>query len=190
MSKQKLYPILAALAALAALFTVSACVPNSWLNSALPNPAVVAQPATSSQVPDAGTDAHFVRVDEYLMMEQPLSTQPFVFATLGRMQAVPSPDHNQEGRFLRLMDNLQIWTRYFSKTRVAKASDLSLEKEVFFLQLTDANGNYRAPQTSQETQNGWWMKARITDIGTKNIGYIKVSGGYNVNVNALRVAVN
>ncbi|MDD4223968.1 MAG: hypothetical protein PHD87_05220 [Candidatus Cloacimonetes bacterium] len=181
---------LLAVAAAAALLAITACVPNSWLNSALPNPAVVAQPATSSQVPDAGTDAHYVRVDEYFVMEQPLASQPVVFASLGRMQAVPSPDHDNQGRFLRLLDNHQIWTRYYNKTRIAKSSDLVLDKEVFFLQLTDDAGRYRAPRTSAETRGGWWMKARITDLGSIGNGYLQVSGGYNVNLNALRVAMN
>lgn len=186
----KTYRQVAVLIALAAALAISACSPNSWLNSALPNPAVVAQPASSSQVPDAGTDAHFVRVDEYFVMEQPLTTQPFVFASLGRMQSLPTPDHNNQGRFLRLLDSQQVWTSHFSKTRIAKSSDLVLDKEVFFLQLTDPNGFYRAPQTLAETSGGWWIKARITDLSTKNNGYVKVSGGYNVHLNAIRVAVN
>ncbi len=180
----------AALVAIAMALALSACVPNSWLNSALPNPAVVAQPATSSQVPEAGTDAHFVRVDEYFVMEQPLAKQPFVFASLGRMQAAPDPDHNNQSRFLRLLDSQQIWTSYYNKTRLARTSDLVLDKEVFFLQLTDAEGHNRAPQTGEETRGGWWMKAKITDISTTAVGYVKVSGGQNVNLNALRVAVN
>ncbi len=190
MTKQLLNKALPALMAVAAALAVSACVPNSWLNSALPNPAVVAQPATSSQLPDAGTDAHFVRVDEYFVMEQPLSSQPFVFASLGRMQALPSPEHNNQSRFLRLMDSQLVWTSYFSKTRIAKSSDIVLDKEVFFLQLTDNTGNYRAPRSSTETRNGWWMKARITDLSNLDSGYITVSGGSFVNLNALRVAVN
>lgn len=180
----------AALIAIAAALALSACVPNSWLNSALPNPAVVAQPATSSQLPEAGTDAHFVRVDEYFVMEQPLAKQPFVFASLGRIEAAPDPEHNNESRFLRFLDRQQVWTIYFNKTRLARNGDLVLDKEVFFLQLTDAKGNNRAPQTSEETRGGWWMKAKITDISTVADGYVKVSGGQNVNLNALRVAVN
>ncbi len=190
MTKHMLSKTLSALIAVTATLAVAACGPNSWLNSALPNPAVVAQPATSSQVPDAGTDAHFVRVDEYLVMEQPLAAQPFVFASLGRMQALPSPDHNNESHFLRLVDSQQIWTRFYNKTRIAKSSDYILDKEVFFLQLTDSAGYYRAPQNSSESSAGWWMKARITDLGTVSNGYVKVSGGYNVRLNALRVAVN
>ena len=190
MTKQLLNKALPALMAVAAALAVSACVPNSWLNSALPNPAVVAQPATSSQLPDAGTDAHFVRVDEYFVMEQPLSSQPFVFASLGRMQALPSPEHNNQSRFLRLMDSQLVWTSYFSKTRIAKSSDITLDTEVFFLQLTDSAGYYRAPQNLAETSGGWWIKARISDISTKNNGYVKLSGGHNVRINALRVAVN
>ncbi|HOY84904.1 MAG: hypothetical protein LHW45_03250 [Candidatus Cloacimonetes bacterium] len=190
MTKQLLNRTMAVLIAIAAALAVSACSPNSWLNSALPNPAVVAQPASSSQVPDAGTDAHFVRVDEFLVMEQPLATQPFVYASLGRMQALPTPDHNNQGRFLRLLDSQQIWTSHYSKTRIAKSSDITLDTEVFFLQLTDSAGYYRAPQNLAETSGGWWIKARISDISTKNNGYVKVSGGHNVRLNALRVAVN
>ena len=103
---------------------------------------------------------------------------------------LPTPDHNNQGRFLRLLDSQQVWTSHFSKTRIAKSSDLVLDKEVFFLQLTDPNGFYRAPQTLAETSGGWWIKARITDLSTKNNGYVKVSGGYNVHLNAIRVAVN
>jgi hypothetical protein len=180
---------LALVAMIAGLLLLSGCLPRAILNSALPGVAVVARPATSSQVPAAGVDAHFVKIDDYFIMEQTLADQSYVYSSVAKMQAAPSPDHDNEARFLRILDSQQIWTSNFAKTRVATSSDLTLNKEVFFLNLTDANGNYRAPASSTETSSAWWLKARIADISHINQGYVRVTGGLNVNVNALRVAV-
>ncbi|NLN85703.1 MAG: hypothetical protein GX135_06330 [Candidatus Cloacimonetes bacterium] len=185
----KRYNTLAAMALAMFALVMAGCSSNFWQNRFLPSPAVVARPA-SSQVEDAGTDAHYIRVDEYFVMEQPLANQSFVFASLAKMQARPSPEHELQGRFLRILDNVLIWTSHYTKTRVARESDLVLNREVFFLQLTDDNGNYRAPFSSNETRNGWWIKARITDLSNKNHGFVQVSGGYRVYINALRVEMN
>lgn len=185
----KRYNALTAMALVIFTLAMAGCSSNFWQNRFLPSPAVVARPA-SSEVADAGADAHYVHVDEYLVMEQPLTSQAFVFASVAKMQARPSPEHELQGRFLRLLDNVLIWTNHYAKTRVARESDLVLNREVYFLQLTDANGNHRAPLSSEETRNDWWIKARITDLSNKNKGFVQVSGGYRVHINALRVEMN
>ncbi len=185
----KRYNALTAMALVIFALAMAGCSSNFWQNRFLPSPAVVARPA-SSQVDDAGADAHYIRVDEYFVMEQPLTSQSFVFASLAKMQARPSPEHELQGRFLRLLDNVLIWSSHYTKTRVARESDLVLHREVFFLQLTDDTGKYRAPLTGEETRNGWWIKARITDLSDKNHGFVQASGGYRVHINALRVEMN
>jgi len=189
MKTRKRYITLTAIGLALMTLALTGCSSNIWKNSFLSNPAVVARPA-SSEVADGGADAHYVRVDEYLVMEQPLANQAFVFASVAKMQARPSAENRSQGRFLRLLDNVLIWTNHYAKTRVARESDLVLNREVFFLQLTDANGNHRAPLSGEETRNDWWIKARITDLSEKNHGFVQVSGGYRVHINALRVELN
>ena len=172
----------------AASIFLTGCMQRFILNSGIPDVVVVAHTPTSSQIPSPGSDAHFVQVDDYFIMEQELAEQSYVYATIAKMLSA-APVAGEEARFLRAMDSQQITTRYFTKTRKAIESDYQLGKAVFFLNYLDQFGNYRAPETSSEARNGWWMKARITDTSETHKGYLNVSGGYNVNLNALRVAV-
>ena len=168
------------------LVLLSACMPRFLYNAATPD-VVVVSPSTS-QVTAPGSDAHFVQVDDYFVLEQPLTDQSFVYAALGKMLTAPGTNTNSQGKFRRDLDNQEIWTQYFGKTRIARTADYILNQEVVFPNFMDSYGNYRAPESSTEARTGWWMKARVTDISELHKGFLTVSGGYKVNLNALRVA--
>lgn len=166
----------------------TACVPGFLMRAGTPDVVVVSPNANASQVTSPGSDAHFVQVDDYFVMEQPLAGQGFVYSALGKMLTAPAPKTDNKGKFRRLPDNQELWTQYYTKTRIAQAADYVLNKEVFFSNYLDSYGNYRAPESLAEAQNGWWMKARVSDISELHKGFLTVSGGYRVNLNALRVA--
>ena len=176
----------AALSAALLLLLCAACMPRFLINAATPDVVVVSPSA--SQVTAPGSDAHFVQVDDYFVLEQALTDQSFVYAALGKMLTAPGINTNNQGRFRRVLDNQEVWTQFYGKTRIARAADYILNQEVYFPNQLDSYGNYRAPESSSEARSGWWMKARVTDISELHKGFLTVSGGYKVNLNALRVA--
>lgn len=188
MNKFMMAKLLAVLGSAALMLMVSGCMPN-FLNSGLPDVVVVAKTPSTSQIPAPGVDAHFVYVDDYFIMEELLTDQSYVYASVAKMVIAPSPATNNRGKFRRVMDNQEIWTSYYAKTRIATSSDFVSGKQVFFLNFLDSYGNYRAPENLSETQNSWWYQAKISGISDMHRGFLTVGGGYNVNLNALRVAV-
>lgn len=176
------------IAILAALPILTGCVPR-FLNSRLPDVVVVDTTPNTSQVTSPGADAHFVMVDDYFIMEGPLEEQAYVYAAIGKMLEAPKGGSG-EARFNRLLDQQEIRTPYYAKTRRATENDYQLGREVFFLNSLDNEGNYRAPENASETQTGWWLKSKITDTSEVYRGLISITGGYKVNLNALRVVAN
>jgi hypothetical protein len=171
------------------IILTSGCVPGFMLDSGIPDVVVVAQAPATSQVTSPAADAHFVVVNDYFIMEQPLVDQSYVYSAIARMEMAPSPATNDQGKFRRLLDDQAVWTKHYTKTRIARDTDFVEEVEIFFLNVVDDNGIYRAPQSSSECQTGWWYKARVTDISEKHRGFLTVSGGFRVHLNAIRVPI-
>ena len=167
---------------------MSGCVPR-FLNSRLPDVVVVTQNPSTSQVPTPGADAHFVMVDDYFVMETALDQQTYIYAAVGKMIEAPKGGSN-EARFNRLLDGQEVRTTYYAKTRRAAENDYIVGRDVYFLNSLDDEGNYRAPSSISETQTGWWLKSKITDTSEVYRGLISITGGYKVNLNALRVTAN
>ncbi|MBW6514163.1 MAG: hypothetical protein K0B87_05345 [Candidatus Syntrophosphaera sp.] len=189
MNKLKLAKLMTVLGLAALTLLAAGCVPRFFLESGIPDVVVVAKTPSSSQIPAPGVDAHFVYVDDYFIMEEPLTDQSYVYAAVAKMVVAPSPATDNRGKFRRLMDNQEVWTRYYAKTRIATRADMIVDKEVFFLNYLDSYGNYRAPESLSETQNSWWFKARVSGTADLHRGFLTIGGGYNVSLNALRVAV-
>jgi len=183
----------AALAVLAlATLLMTGCVPNLVIRPNTPDVVLVAPGTTTTtgpEVPTGGADRHFVQPDDYFIMESALENQEWIYASIAKMITPASDGTKFQGQFLRVLDGNTIWTKYFTKTRIATAEDLALGKEVYVFDNTDANGNYRAPESNSECRNNWWFKARITDLSELYKNLVMVSGGYKVNRDALRVAM-
>lgn len=162
------------------------CMPRFLINAATPDVVVVSAPS-AQQVTATGGDAHFILVDDYFVMEQALAGQDFVFAALGKMLTAPGPNTNNQARFRRILDNQELWSTHYAKTRLARTADYILNQTVWYPNYQDSFGNYRAPESDTEARSGWWMQARISDISELHKGWLTVTGGYRVNLNALRV---
>ncbi len=171
------------------IILTAGCVPGFILDSGLPDVFVVAQAPATSQVTSPAADAHFVVVNDYFIMEQPLVDQTYVYSAIARMEMPPSPATNNRGKFRRLLDNQLVWTEHYSKTRIAKSSDLVEDNQIFFLNVVDGEGVYRAPQSISESQSSWWYQAKVTDTSQKHKGFLTVSGGFRVHLNAIRVTI-
>ena len=189
MNKLMLAKLITLIGTAALTLFAAGCVPRFFLDSGFPDVAVVAKTPSSSQIPAPGVDAHFVYVDDYFITEEPLTNQSYVYAAVAKMIVAPSPATDNRGKFRRLMDNQEVWTRYYAKTRIATNADFTADKEVFFLNFLDSYGNYRAPESLSETQNSWWFKAKISGTTELHRGFLTVGGTYNVSLTALRVAV-
>lgn len=189
MPKKRYMQLAALLAALLALALLAGCGVNRALGAIMPA-VPVAQTPSSSQVNQSGSDAHFVVLDDYFIMETPLGENPYVYASVGKMKAVATAQTNNQARFLRAMDNQSVLTQYYCKTRIANSADLTVGKEVYILDRTDSSGYHRAPLNAGEKNGSYWFKTKITDISRKAQGQVMVGGGLWVNINAVRVAVN
>jgi len=170
--------------ALAAL--ISGC---SIFRAQLPEVVVVEAPGTT-QVAAPGSDRHFIQPDDYFIMEESLLNNPWVYAAIGKLKQTASLQTDNQARFLRMLDGADIWTRHYVKTRIANQDELVLAKEVIFLDVQDSNGNYRSPDSNQEARTSWWLMGKIVDTSEMFKGFVMVSGGLRVNLNAIRVVTN
>lgn len=188
--RDKLFSAMLGVLVLAALM-LSACVPNLVIKPSTPDIVLVAPSNTTGtpEVPTGGSDRHFVQPDDYFIMESPLQNEEWVYASIGKMLTPASEGTKFQGQFLRVLDGNTVWTKYFTKTRIATAEDLTLGKEVYVFDAADDNGNYRAPESNSECRNNWWFKARITDLSELYKNLVMVSGGYKVKRDAIRVAM-
>lgn len=174
-----------------ATLLMTGCVPNLVIKPNTPDIVLVAPGTTTTtpDVPTGGADRQFVQPDDYFIMEAPLQNEEWVYASIAKMITPASDATKFQGQFLRVLDGNTIWTKYFTKTRIATAEDLALGKEVYIFDMTDVNGNYRSPESNSECRNNWWFKTRITDLSELYKNLVMVSGGYKVNRDALRVAM-
>lgn len=172
-----------------ASLVLAGCGANRAIGAILPGVVPVATAPGTSQVNPSGADAHFILLDDYFILEEPLGENTYVYAATAKMKTAPGANTNNQGRFLRSMDNQMILTQYFTKTRIATIVDFVPGREVYVLDKTDASGNLRSPANSSEANGGYWFKARITDVSQKAQGLLTLSGGYQAYTNAVRVAM-
>lgn len=165
------------------------CGANRAIGAILPGVVPVVTSPGTSQVNPSGADAHFIMLDDYFIMEEPLGENTYVYAAIAKMKTPASAATNNQGRFLRSMDSQMITTQYFTKTRIATSADYVVGREVYVLDMTDSSGNLRSPANSPEANGGYWIKARITDVSLRAQGLLTLSGGYQANTNAIRVAM-
>jgi hypothetical protein len=173
------------------LLLATACVPRFLIRSGVPDVVVVANTPTSTQITPTGADAHFVQMDDYFIMEEPLGTgNDWVYATLAKMRQPAGAGTNNQAKFVRARDDAEVWTAYYLKTRTATAADLVLGRQVIAFDAQDGDGIYRSPASGAEARAGYWFTARITDLSELYRNVVGVGDGRRVRQNALRVVVN
>lgn len=177
--------------ALAASLLLTACVPNIVLRPNTPDVVVNVPQVTGPTItgPALGGDNHFIQVDDFFVMEEPLGTNTWVYAAVAKMSTAPSQETDNQGQFLRILDGQSIWSRHWAYTRKATAEDIALGKQVIFLDITGDNDVYRSPLSNQEARTSWWLTSRIVDLTNLFRGQVMVGGGLNVSTDALRVIV-
>lgn len=141
--------------------------------------------------PQIGTvdDDHYIQADDYFIAKEPLGRQHYIYVSIGKMFTPPTPQTKGEAEFLRVHDGNKVWTKHFWSTRIATQDDLKLGIPVIMAHRVGNDNIYRPPKSKEERNSDWFM-AKITDLSDLYRGYVTVSGGYKVSLNALRVIVN
>lgn len=137
----------------------------------------------------AAGDAHFVQAEDYFVSDKTLGSNTWIRCDLAKMVTAPGPQTKNEGKFMRISDGKEIWTRHYWSTRIAAKADIRLGAIVIAFDMQGNESVYRAPENLEEAQTNAWFMAKITDTSQLHKGYVMVSGGYKVDVENLRVAV-
>jgi len=132
-------------------------------------------------------DDHFLQPDDYFILEDPLGNSAWIYVFLAKMMTPPSKETKDQAQFMIVMDGVTKWHKDWVSTHIATKEDIKLGKEVIFIDLMDANGIYRAPESNQETRQSYWLMSRITDLSELFKGYVLVGDGLQVSTKALRV---
>jgi hypothetical protein len=136
----------------------------------------------------AEDDDHFIQSDDYFISSTPYGNQTWIYVYIAKMVAPPTVQTKGQGQFMQVIDGKKLWTKYFWVTRIATESDIKIGQEVIALDVADEDGVYRVPENKEEARTTNWYMARITDVSDLFKGYVTVSGGYKINVDALRIA--
>ena len=150
-----------------------------------PSVAISAGPGNSG---GGATDAHFIEADDVFVAERPLE-KAWVSVHLAKMQQAPSAETKNEGRFTKVYDGKELWSRYFWRTRPAVATDLVVGNQVICFDSNKQGDVYRAPRDQSNARRGSWWLARIDDVSDSYKGVVTVARSYHCAAEALRAVV-
>jgi hypothetical protein len=124
-------------------------------------------------------DAHFVQSGHWFAGHNPLPEKNTAYVQL----SVPaSPFDGGTGKFMSVYNGVIIDTAHAWQTKIAKKKDVKVGVHVLVPDIKDG-GVYRAPKTRHEALfNRWWF----AKVEKKKKTTVMVSGGYEVNMDALR----
>lgn len=132
-------------------------------------------------------DAHFLSRDHWLYAEgKPRG--PWTTVHVAVALTPPSRKTKGEGEFMSVQSGGEVWTRWAWRTRPATERDLRKGTRVFMLHAAHQNVT-RPPADRYENHHTSWWTATIKDASTAYKGTVMVSGGFQVQVAALRVAL-
>lgn len=136
----------------------------------------------------AEEDTHYIQDDDYFISQEGFKSN-YIYVHLSKMLTPPEAATKNEGEFLRISDGSEVWTKFFWKTRTGQRSDIKVGTQIICFDASDENGVYRAPEDKDEARTGSWFMARITDVSDLYKGHFKVSGGYSIKTDNIRIIV-
>jgi hypothetical protein len=139
---------------------------------------------SSSAVED---DDHYIQSDDYFISENELGQSTWIYVKIAKMVTPPSKKTKDQAEFFQVTDGNKIWTKYFTKTRIATERDLKLGTIVIIYENSDSGAGQMPPDSKEQARGNAWFMAKITDTSDLYKGYVTVSGNYHVNVKNLRV---
>jgi hypothetical protein len=137
----------------------------------------------------AEEDTHFIQPDDYFISSDAYRTQAWISVYLAKMQETPTKETKNEAKFLQVIDGKEVWTKNYYKTVIAAKSDIKIGTIMIALDVAGEGDVYRAPESKDEARTANWFIAKITDVSDLYKGYVTVSGGYKVKIDAMRVIV-
>ncbi|MGL4369834.1 MAG: DUF4199 domain-containing protein [Spirochaetota bacterium] len=137
----------------------------------------------------AEEDDHYIQPDDYFISKDAFKDQDYINVALAKMKEAPKKETKSEAKFMQIADGKELWTKNYWKTRKADKADLKLGVVVIMLDAQGEEGDYRAPENKEDARTTSWFIAKITDLSDLYKDFVTVSGGYKVNIDALRVVV-
>lgn len=133
-----------------------------------------------------GVDEHFLGADDYFISEQPLTNQPSLPVRLGKCVDSSYPEAGTASDFILLKEGEVTTTSNWFRTTLAQPRDVRRgDYIIYFAALQE--GFYRAPVNEDETRNGEWRLAKVTDVSFAANGFITVAGENDVAIENIRV---
>lgn len=169
-----------------ALSLAAGCVPRTKTNPFLPDIIRVATTTANQDASGEVTDIHYVSSADFFIGEEASSEGSWSYVRLAKMNKLPSDGGKAPAEFIAAMDSSHVWTQFYSKTRLAKASDLSPGTVVYFLDIKDVNGIYRPPANSQEARSSWWIRSQVQESGKHLKKQVILNEGMRAYEGALR----
>jgi hypothetical protein len=137
----------------------------------------------------AETDKQFVQSDEIFVTDDPYTDQDWIYAYLAKEIKPASKDTKFEAQVQVYGGDKTKWTKNAFRTRIAATGDLKVGAVVVMLDARDSEGLYRAPTNRVDALESSWFMARIMDVSDLFKDVVTVSGGYSVNIDAVRIVV-
>jgi len=137
----------------------------------------------------AGEDRHFIQDDDYFISrDRDLSGNEWIYVEIAKMMEPANSDTKGEAKFMTVPGGNEVWTQYYWQSRPVQAEgEIKLGTVVICSELSD-NSVYIAPRNSDEARvNHAWFMAKVIDMSKLYKGVVKVSGGYDISRENLRV---
>jgi hypothetical protein len=110
----------------------------------------------------------------------------YVYVQAAKMTG--QPNASGEASFLVLKDGGEVTTPHFYRTYRADPTQLRVGQMVIMLHARDRDRSYRGPKDKEEAQgSNWWMARIISVAPVAQAGRVIVSGGYEIQVDAIRL---
>jgi hypothetical protein len=135
----------------------------------------------------AAEDAHFLAPEHWIASDKQLRDSGYQYVYPAAALQAPSPATKNEGEFVNLRNGKVSWTAHAWRTRPATQADLKVGQRVFMLHRSE-NKAYQKPRDRLDSFKHAWWTSRIADTSSAYKGVVTVAGGYQVAVDALRVA--
>lgn len=140
----------------------------------------------------AGEDRHFIQDDDYFINEdKDLGDRSWIYVKIAKMIEPASSSTKNEAKFMTVPQGKEIWTRYYWQSRpVQTESELKLGTIVLICEKGEHNV-YVAPKDADDARiRHQWFMAKIIDLSKAYKGVVKVSGGYDVSRENIRLLGN
>jgi len=135
----------------------------------------------------AEEDEHYIQPDDYFVSKDVFKDQDWIYVSLAKMKDAPKKETKGEANFMKIVDGKTIWTKNYWKTRIADKEELKIGTVVIVIDAVGDEDVYRVPESKEEARTNNWFMAKITDVSDLYKNYVTTSGGYKVNIEAIRV---